>query len=325
MKDTIKKSIGKVLCTAAAAATAVTLSLPTAAVAEVESSDPIKLAINEWTGQHITTHIAGSVLKKMGYNVEYVVAGYYPQMTAIQDGSITATLEIWTSNIGDAYEKAVATGNVEVIGEMGLKPKEAWYYTPYAEEQCPGLPDWKALSECAMLFSAPETVPKGRFLDYPVDWGTTNKDRIDALDINFTSIPAGSEGALIAELKSAYATKQPLALMFWEPHWVHAVYDLKLVELPGYEEGCYDDPSWGMNPDKTYDCNWDFSATIDKVAWVGMKDKWPGAYNMLKKYKLTNSEQAALMKAIDLDGGDLEEVIADWIAKNEATWKEWTM
>ncbi len=32
-----------------------------------ESEDPIKLAINEWTGQHITTHIAGKILRKMGY------------------------------------------------------------------------------------------------------------------------------------------------------------------------------------------------------------------------------------------------------------------
>ena len=35
---------------------------------------PIKLAINEWTGQHISTHIAGQLLEKLGYSVEYVNA-----------------------------------------------------------------------------------------------------------------------------------------------------------------------------------------------------------------------------------------------------------
>ena len=49
-----------------------------------ESSDPIKLAINEWTGQHISTHVAGEILKRMGYNIEYVTAGYYPQMQAME-------------------------------------------------------------------------------------------------------------------------------------------------------------------------------------------------------------------------------------------------
>ena len=66
-----------------------------------ESKDPIKLAINEWTGQHITTHVAGEILERMGYEVEYVTAGYFPQMQAMQDGTLTASLEIWSNNIGD--------------------------------------------------------------------------------------------------------------------------------------------------------------------------------------------------------------------------------
>ncbi len=55
---------------------------PAGAAGVPESDEPIKLAINEWTGQHITTRIAGELLKKMGYNVEYVTAGYYPQLVA---------------------------------------------------------------------------------------------------------------------------------------------------------------------------------------------------------------------------------------------------
>ena len=58
----------------------------------------IKLAINEWTGQHLTTRVAGAVLERAGYSVEYVTAGYTPQFIAIGDGELHATLEIWTSN-----------------------------------------------------------------------------------------------------------------------------------------------------------------------------------------------------------------------------------
>ena len=45
------------------------LALPAAAV---ESKDPIKLTIHDWTGQYLTTHIMGEVLKQAGYNIEYV-------------------------------------------------------------------------------------------------------------------------------------------------------------------------------------------------------------------------------------------------------------
>ena len=70
-----------------AAALALTASLGISAqAAEMgRTGEPIKLAMNEWTGQHITTKVAGEILQRMGYEVEYVTAGYYPQMTAIQD------------------------------------------------------------------------------------------------------------------------------------------------------------------------------------------------------------------------------------------------
>lgn len=288
-----------------------------------ESKDPIKLAINEWTGQHVTTHIAGTILQRMGYNVEYVTAGYYPQLTAMEDGTITATLEIWSSNIGDGYQKALDSGNVEVIGDLGIQPREAWMYPSYMEEICPGLPDWKAINKCADKLATADTIPKGRFLDYPADWGTTNQDRIKSLGLNLKAIPAGSEGALISEIKAAKATKRPLLMMFWKPHWMHALHDLKIVELPKYAPECFTDKSWGINKDETYDCDWDDTAHIDKMAWVGMKKKWPAAYKLLKAYRLTNAQQEPIMKAVDVDKKKLKDAVAAWVDANEAIWKPW--
>ena len=290
-----------------------------------ESSDPIKLAINEWTGQHVTTHIAGEILKRMGYNVEYVTAGYYPQMTAIQDNTITATLEIWSSNIGENWQKALDSGNVEVLGDLGVKPREAWYYPAYVEDMCPGLPDWEALNKCAGLFSTPDTLPKGRFVDYPAEWGTTNVTRIEALNMDFVSIPAGSEGALVAEIKSAVAKKSPLVLMFWAPHWLHSEVDLRIVELPTYATPCYEDAAWGVNKEMIYDCDWDATAHIDKIGWKGMKDKWPGAHKFLSNYTLTNDVQNALMLEIDVEGKDITKVVNAWLDANESSWKPMTM
>lgn len=303
-------------------ATALAVTAPAGAGTVPESTDPIKIAINEWTGQHITAHVAGEILKRMGYNVEYVTAGYYPQMTAMEDNSVTAALEIWSSNIGEHYDKALASGKVVEIGDLGLVPVETWMYPAYVEEMCPGLPDWQALNACAGLFATPETLPKGRFLDYPADWGTSNVDRIAALGLNFVSVPAGSEGALVAEVKSAVSRKEPLLMMFWKPHWLHANYDMKVLTLPPYAKGCYDDPSWGLNPDATYDCDWE-RGYIKKMIWSGMKDKWPAAYRLLQNYTLTNEDQNPMMKAIDVDGRDLVEVVSEWVEANQARWRPW--
>jgi glycine betaine/proline transport system substrate-binding protein len=296
----------------------------TASAGVPESTDPIKLAINEWTGQHITTHVAGQILEKMGYNVEYVTAGYYPQMVAIRDNEVTAALELWSSNLGEHYDNAVASGKVEELGDLGLDPIEAWYYNSTAKEKCPGLPSWEALKECKQVFATAETFPDGRFVDYPADWGTTNVNRIKALSLPYSSVPAGSEGALVSEIKSAEARKAPLVVMFWEPHWLHAEVDLTLVELPAYEEACIENPEWGMNKSDTYDCDWK-RGYVKKMAWKGLKDKWPAAHKFLSDFTLLNSDQIPMMNAIDQQGQDIDAVVKEWVDKNEARWKPWTM
>ncbi len=287
-----------------------------------ESDEPIKLAVNEWTGQHISTHVAGEILKTMGYNVEYVTAGYYPQMQAMEDNTVSATLEIWSSNIGEHYDNALASGKVVEIGDLGLEPVESWYFNAAAKEKCPGLPSYEALKGCAEVFANAETFPQGRLVDYPADWGTTNVDRLKGFELDFTSAPAGSEGALIAEIQGAEARQEPLLVMFWQPHWVHAVVDLELVELPPYEDGCNEDASVGVNPNATWDCDWQ-RGYIKKMAWKGMQDKWPAAYKMLQAYTLENGDQIPMMNQIDKEGGKLETVVAEWIASNEAKWKPW--
>ncbi len=287
-----------------------------------ESSDPIKLAINEWTGQHISTHVAGEILKRMGYNIEYVTAGYYPQMQAMEDNTISATMEIWSSNIGEHYDKALASGNVEEIGDLGLEPVESWFFNSAAKEKCPGLPDYSALNGCVEAFANAETFPKGRLVDYPADWGTTNVDRIKGFGLDYVSVPAGSEGALIAEIQGAEARNEPLLVMFWAPHWVFAVVDLTNISLPPYEAGCQDDAAVGVNPDAVWDCDWE-RGYIKKLAWKGLADKWPAAHKVLSAYTLRNEDQIPMMNAIDQDGKKLEDVVSAWIDANEAIWKPW--
>jgi len=288
-----------------------------------ESKDSIVLAVNEWTGQHISTTIAGELLKKMGYNIEYVTAGYYPQLLAIQEGTLTATMEIWTTNVGEGFFDQVDNGSLEVVGHLGLDAGNGWIYPKYLEATCPGLPDWQALRDCSEIFESPETYPKGRFIGYPADWGDTfDTNRFEALDLNFVEVPGGGEGALIAEIRSAIAREAPLLIHFWWPHWIFSEVDMAFVQLPAYEDACVEDASWGINPNHTYDCGFQKDRVL-KVVWPGMKDKWPAAYRLLKNLQVTNESQEPLMKAIDVGGRDLLEVVHEWIDAHKSQWQPW--
>ena len=146
----------------AAAGAAMLLASVTASVPGLaQSSDPIKIAINEWTGQHISAHIAGELLKKAGFNVEYVTAGAVPQFAAIAQGNLHLQPEVWDNNVGEIYPKAVESGEIVQVGSLGLSPREGWIYPPYMEDKCPGLPAADALIKCAQAFGTAETFPKG--------------------------------------------------------------------------------------------------------------------------------------------------------------------
>lgn len=299
------------------------LALSTAgAFADVESSDPIKLTTHDWTGQIITTTLMGEVLKKAGYNVEYVQADYIAQFAGLKTGDLHVAMEIWETTGKEAMDEAIGTGNVVSAGPTGMKAIEEWWYPAYMEERCPGLPDWEALNDCASEFATAETAPMGRYLGGPVTWGGFDEERVEALEMDFEVVHAGTDAALFAELEAAYQRQDPIVLWIYSPHWAPSKYKGSFVEFPPYSEECYADASVGINPDAAYDCGKP-RGEIFKVAWSGVADKWPGASEAINDFHITSDEMGAMVGAVDLDGKTVDAVVAEWMASNESTWQGW--
>lgn len=310
------------LALTAASALALFAACGLPAGAAPESTDPIRLTLHDWTGQLITTQIMGEVLKQAGYNIDYVQADYLAQFAGLKSGDLHVAMEIWETTGREALDDGVNSGRVENLGETGMLAIEEWWYPLYMKEQCPGLPDWEALKTCAEAFSTPETAPKGRYLGGPVTWGGFDDERVEALDLPFEVIHAGTDAALFAELESAYQRKAPILLWIYAPHWAPIKYEGEWVEFPPYEPACYEDPSWGPNPDMAYDCGKP-RGPIWKVAWAGLKDKWPGAHAAIEAFRVTNEEMGEMVAKVDLEGKRVEDVVSEWMSRNEDRWKKW--
>ncbi len=319
----LKTSLWRTLAVTSAACAGLAL-MPLQAHAQAESKDPIKLTLHDWTGQLITTQIMGEVLKKAGYNVEYVQADYIAQFAGLKTGDLHVAMEMWETTGRDAMDEATATGNVENLGETGMQAIEEWWYPSYMKEVCPGLPDWEALKDekCAEAFATAETAPKGRYLGGPVTWGGYDDERAAALELPFEVVHAGTDAALFAELESAYQRKAPIMLWVYAPHWATVKYEGEWVAFPEFTKECYEDASWGTNPDETHDCGKP-RGPIWKVAWSGVKDKWPGAYRAIKAFNISNEEMGALVVDADLNKTKIDDVVAGWMAANEAKWSQW--
>lgn len=276
-----------------------------------DKDDAIKIAVNEWTGQHLTAHIAGRLLEKLGYTVEYETAGTLPQYTGLASGALSVSPEVWPSNVGMVYPKALAEGKLKEIGELGLQTRDGWVYTSDTKTVCPGLPDWKALQNpaCAQALATPETFPNGRLLDYPADWGSASSRELENAGIPFTTVPAGSEGALIAELQAAAAAHKPLLMRFWTPHWILSQVPVEWLDMPPCDKSNLEE------------CI--VAPPVIKVVWSGFEAKWPAGYVLLKALQVNATDQQSMIYDVEKKGRSLDDAVTDWLAQHQTDWQTW--
>ena len=140
---------------------------------------------------------------------------------------------------------------------------------------------------------------------------------VNAIALPFDVVPGGSEGAMVAEVKGAIAAKEPILMMFWQPHWLFADMDLHWVEWNKIDGECVEETQ-----EKETACGF-AQAHVLKIQDKQLATKWPAAAAMIGKFTLTNEEQNKMILEVDQNGRSIDEVVAEWITNNEAKWSTW--
>lgn len=306
----------------AASALVATGLLAASAFAEVESDEPIILVQNNWTSQLVLSNVVGQVLEGQGYTIEYTPSDSQLQFTAIANGDMHFQVEAWEGSMKTAFENAVEEGMVDA-GTHKAVTREEWWIPNYVLEVCPEAGKWEGLNACASIFSTAETAPKGRFVGPPADWGKNYAARIEALEMDMIAINVGQAATLWAELQSAYDREEPIVLFNWTPNFIESKFEGRFVDFPEPEPACFDDASWGPNPNATGDCGAPSQAWLKKAAWSGMEEEWPGAWKILQNVNFDNAQIARAALLVDVDGMSPEEAAAKWIMENQGVVDSW--
>ena len=269
----------------------------------------------------------------MGYEVEYTfLPAGPPAWEAILAGDVDAAFEFWPSATpeGHKYIKEMGgNGSVEFFGEAGIVGENGWWVPRYViegdaergiEAAAPDLKNWEQLNQYAHLFATPETTPKGRLIGCPIPaWQCGGQYRIDALNLNYELAVLGTEIAQFAELESAYSRGEPILLYAWAPHWIHAKFDLVRIRLPEYTDECWGgEDGWGPHSD----CDWPDDIPYN-FGSVTLKDRYPDVHQLIWSFTLTNQQQTEMTYEVDVTGRKVEEVVREWMAKNEDIWRAW--
>ncbi|WP_163835172.1 ABC transporter substrate-binding protein [Spartinivicinus ruber] len=281
----------------------------------------IKIVTNDWTSQIVMSNIAAIFFNEMGYKTSFVQLKTDVQWNMISRGHIHLQLEVWEGTMAAQYQKLMDNNRIIDLGNHNAITREDWWYPAYVEEKCPGLPNWQALQSCYGIFSKQESKGKGVYLGGP--WEKPDARRIRVLGLNFIVERVSHGDQLWIELEQAYNNRKPIVLFNWTPNWVEYKYSGKFVEFPEYSAQCETDPSWGVNPNATYDCGNPKNGWLTKIAWIEFPNKWPCAYQVAKRINFTNELIAELVYWVDGLYLTHQQAAQQWIKTKKHVWQQW--
>ncbi|MEW1831846.1 ABC transporter permease/substrate binding protein [Streptomyces sp. NPDC088196] len=104
----------------------------------------------------------------------------------------------------------------------------------------------------------------------------------------------GSTPAMLAELKRAYAKKQPIVVTLWSPHWAYSDYKLKKLKDPKN--------AWGKGD------------AVHTIARKGFAGDNPDVGKWLKDFKMTEAQLTGLEAQIQKSGkGGEQDAVRTWL------------
>lgn len=296
----------------------------TAADADDSGGDKetITLVVNPWTASALNVAVAQQLIQdELGYPVEVIAIDENTMFAGLSDGTLDAVLEIWPSGITDDEQAFFDDGSVENIGDLGAIGRIGWFVPSYVIDDNPELATWEGYKtpEAAAMFATAETGDRGRFLGTDPSYSEFDAQIIENLDLPFDVVFSGSEPATVAELDGRVAANEAVLMYWWTPTAAVSKYDLAQVELPPFTEECGASQASG---DGGVDCEYPEDVII-KATSSDLATKAPDVYEFLKKFTITNEDQLEMLPSAEIDGEDVNDVAAKWIANHSDSWSSW--
>ncbi len=284
-------------------------------------AEPIKLVLSNWASQRINSFILGGLYEQQGYSVKYLELDVDSQWGALSQDEVQVQVEVWEGTMAEAFDNAVAAGGIADAGSYIASSREEWWYPSYIEEQCPKLPDWRALKDCIAFVNPRVPGSQGVYVTGP--WETTDELRIAALGLPFSVEKLKDDKELWKRLEAAYQNKEPILMLNWTPNFIDEVYEGRFVEFPDHSPDCETNPTWGINPSATHDCGNQKTGWIKKISSSKFKQDKPEAFKLLQNFNLNSQQFSQIIYIKEVLGISDKKAAKLWLNKNEKIWKAW--
>ncbi|MFF3655555.1 ABC transporter permease/substrate binding protein [Streptomyces olivochromogenes] len=257
--------------------------------AAAETKRPLDVAWFPWDEDVAVSYLWKNVLARRGYTLNLKQMDVGPVYTGLASGDLDLNFDAWLpyaqSNYWDQHKN-------------DLRDLGTWYRPTSLEIAVPSyVKDVKSLADLkgkAGTFG-------GRIIGIEPGTGEMNllKTKVlpgYGLDKEYKVVD-GSTPAMLAELKRAYAKKQPVAVVLWSPHWAYSEYGLtKLAD---------DKKLFGEGN------------TIRTISSKKFPEQYPQLAKWIKNFRMSESELGTLESEIKQRGqGHEEAAVAAWLKEH---------
>ncbi|MEA2296235.1 MAG: glycine betaine/proline transport system substrate-binding protein [Solirubrobacteraceae bacterium] len=275
----------------------------------------LKVGQFSWTAAQVETQVLAEIARAhpdLGVSsVKAVPVDPAPGWVGIQRGDIDVLPEVNLPNQQTFADKAKA--DVDLTSETYGGATQGWFVPRYAVEgadaPAKGLTSVDQLNHFKGVFDR-------TLYDADPGWVTTqqNTKRLKGFALDFKH-STSSEAALIAQLKRAYAKKQPILLYFYHPSWIFSQFQLvQLKEPKPYSASCFTGSD-------------DACAIPTLAAWIAARkdlaERAPKFAAALKNVKIPLADLEKILDQVDQKGVDAETAAKQWVEEHKSEVDQW--
>ncbi|MFE6943619.1 ABC transporter permease/substrate binding protein [Streptomyces chartreusis] len=274
---------------------------PTSGTAEASATDvgkgkELKIGYIPWDEGIASTYLWKELLEQRGFKVTTSQYAAGPLYTGLATGQIDFETDSWLPTTHAEYWKKYG----KQLEDLG-----SWYGPTSLELSVPsyvkGVNSLEDLKNNASKF-------KGKIIGIEPSAGMMGmlKDTVlkkYGLEGTYEVVD-GSTPAMLAELKRAYAKKEPVLVTLWSPHWAYSDYDLTKLKDP---KG-----AWGKGDG------------VHTLARKGFAGDNPEVGKWLKDFSMTEKQLTSLESQITKAGkGKEQDAVRTWLKQNPGLLDKW--
>ncbi|MGW0913623.1 ABC transporter permease/substrate binding protein [Streptomyces sp. NPDC002784] len=254
-----------------------------------EAKRPLDVAWFPWDEDIAVTYLWKNVLERRGYRLNLKQMDVGPVYTGLASGDLDLNFDAWLPYAQKNYWDK----SKDSLHDLGT-----WYEPTSLELAVPSYV--KGIDSLADLKGKADTFD-GKIVGIEPGTGEMNllKTKVlpgYGLDDEYEVVD-GSTPAMLAELKRAYAKKEPIAVVLWSPHWAYSEYELTKLKDPRkfFGEG----------------------NTIRTISNKDFPERYPQLTKWIKNFRMSEDELGTLEREIkDRGQGHEEEAVAAWLEEH---------